>query len=180
LAPLKDQLKDAVDIFEYLHLDAVGIWVFDCSSSHEGLASDALNVNNMHVNPGGKQTLMRDTIIPLTNPDPEISKIDTCGLPQTMVFPHDHPDPNLAGKAKGMAAVVKERKLVYKRLVDELRGKKVVGKCGQCRKSAANKDTKHSVALAEMAGQEELLDDVVLEVASEVVDELQGNWYCLC
>jgi hypothetical protein len=133
----------------------------------------------MNVNPGGKQTLMCDTIIPLTNPEPEIGEIDTCGLPQTMVFPHDHPDPNLAGNAKGMAAVVKERKSVYKRLVDELRGKKVVRKCGQCRKSAAKKDAERCVALAEMAGQEELLDDAVLEAASKVVDEPQGNWCCL-
>jgi len=72
LAQLKDQLKDAVDIFEYLHLDAVGIWVFNCLSSHEGLASDALNVNNINVNPGGKQTFMCHTIIPLTNPKPKI------------------------------------------------------------------------------------------------------------
>ena len=37
LAQLKEQLKDAVDIFEYLHLDAVAIWVFDCLLSHKGL-----------------------------------------------------------------------------------------------------------------------------------------------
>jgi hypothetical protein len=36
------------------------VWVFDCSSSHEGLASNAPNVNNMNVNPGGKQPLLRD------------------------------------------------------------------------------------------------------------------------
>jgi hypothetical protein len=54
LEQLKDQIKDAVDIFEYLHPGAVGVWVFDCSSSHEGLASDTLNVHNMNVNPGGK------------------------------------------------------------------------------------------------------------------------------
>jgi hypothetical protein len=58
LEQLKDQIKDAVNIFEYLHPGAVGVWVFDCSSSHKGLASDALNVHNMNVNPGGKQTLM--------------------------------------------------------------------------------------------------------------------------
>jgi len=40
------------------------------------------------------------------------------GLLQTMVFPHDHPDPNFAGKAKGMAAVVKERKSVYRSTED--------------------------------------------------------------
>jgi hypothetical protein len=50
LAQLKEQLKDAVDIFEYLHPDAVAIWIFDCSSSHEGLASDVLNINYESLN----------------------------------------------------------------------------------------------------------------------------------
>jgi hypothetical protein len=77
LAQLKDQLQDAVDIFEYLHPNAVGVWVFDCSFSHEGLASNTLNINNMNVNPGGKQTLLRDTTIPLTNPPPKTGELDT-------------------------------------------------------------------------------------------------------
>ena len=52
LEQLKHQLIDAVDIFEYLHPDAVGVWVFDCSSSHKGLASECtLNVNNMNGEP---------------------------------------------------------------------------------------------------------------------------------
>jgi hypothetical protein len=82
LVQLKDQLKDTVDIFEFFHANAVGVWVFDCSSSHEGLASNALNVNNMNVNPGGKQTLLCNTIIPLNNPPPKSGKLDTRGLPQ--------------------------------------------------------------------------------------------------
>ena len=55
LNQLHDQMVDAADFFEYLHLDKVGIWIFDCSSAHEGLAADVLNVNNMNVNPRGKQ-----------------------------------------------------------------------------------------------------------------------------
>jgi hypothetical protein len=58
LPQLMEQLRDAVDIFEYIHPDAVGIWAFDCSSAYKGLASDALNVNKMNINPRGKQTLM--------------------------------------------------------------------------------------------------------------------------
>ena len=50
-----DQMTHAIDIFEYLHPNKVAIWLFNCSSAHEGLAEDALNVNNMNVNPGGKQ-----------------------------------------------------------------------------------------------------------------------------
>ena len=71
LAQLKNQLKDAINIFEFIHPDAVGVWAFDCSSAHEGLADDALNVNCMNVKPGGKQTLLWDTIIPLSNPPPK-------------------------------------------------------------------------------------------------------------
>ena len=177
---LKDQLKDAIDIFEYLHPGAVGVWVFDCSSAHEGLASDTLNVNNMNVHPGGKQTLMHNTIVPLTNPAPDDRENDTCGQPQTMVYPLDHPDPNLAGKAKGMAAVVRERESVYKRLIKEVGSeKKVIGKCGQCRKSAAKNDAERRVAMAEMAGQEDALDDADFNEATEVVEEPQNKWCCL-
>ena len=39
-----------VVVVEYLHLNKVGIWLFDCSSAHEGLAADTLNVNNMNSN----------------------------------------------------------------------------------------------------------------------------------
>jgi hypothetical protein len=55
LKQLMEQMKYAVDIFEYLHPEKVGIWLFDCFSAHEGLIDDALNVNKMNVNPGGKQ-----------------------------------------------------------------------------------------------------------------------------
>jgi hypothetical protein len=69
---------------------------------------------------------------------------------------------------------------VYDQLVAEVGGeKKVFGKCSQCWKSAAKKDAERRVALAEMAGQEDSLDDTVLEEASEVIDELQNRWCCL-
>src|SRR5258705_10854258 len=74
---LWEQTIDAVNIFKYLHPDKVGVWLFDCSSAHEGLTVDALNVNNMNVNPGGKQKLLQDTIIPLNNPPPQPGKVDT-------------------------------------------------------------------------------------------------------
>ena len=53
----------------------------------------------MNVKPGGKQTLLRDTIIPLSNPPPEPGQIDTRGLPQSLVYPLDHPNEDLQGKA---------------------------------------------------------------------------------
>ena len=38
------------------------VWVFDSSSCHTARADDALDVNRMNVNPGGKQPKMRDTV----------------------------------------------------------------------------------------------------------------------
>jgi hypothetical protein len=133
LPQLMEQLRGAVDIFEYLHLDAVGIWAFDCLSAHEGLASEALNVNKMNVKPGGKQTLMQDNVIPDTNLPLKPGQAGTCGLIQSLVYPNDHPDFNPAGKVKGMRAIVKERVSVYDKLVEEVGGKKkVIGKCESC------------------------------------------------
>jgi hypothetical protein len=73
----------------------------------------------MNVHPGGKQTRMRNTIIPFNNPPPKDGMFDMRGCIQTMVFPEDHLDPKLAGQAKGMLAVLKEWELVYDQLVQE-------------------------------------------------------------
>ena len=180
LPQLMEQIKDAVDIFEYIHPEAVGIWAFDCSSAHEGLASDALNVNKMNVNPGGKQTLMRDTIIPDSNPPPNQGRADTRGLPQSLVYPMDHPNPELVGKAKGMKAVIQERVSVYDKLVEEVGGeKKVVGKCESCRKSQVKKDAERRVAMAEASGQEDTIDESDLEAAEGPGIENSSRWCCL-
>ena len=103
-----EQTKHTVDIFEYLHPKKVAIWVFDCLSAHEGLAINALNVNNMNVNSGSKQRHLHTTIIPANNPPPKPGCIDTRGQIQTMVYPKDHPDLKLQGKLKGMKAVLQE------------------------------------------------------------------------
>ncbi|KZP09639.1 hypothetical protein FIBSPDRAFT_900319 [Athelia psychrophila] len=52
LDQLAANLADAVDIFEYTQPGKVTVFLFDCSSAHEGLALNALNVNNMNVGPG--------------------------------------------------------------------------------------------------------------------------------
>jgi hypothetical protein len=65
---LMEQLNVAVRMFKFQFPDYKGVWIFDCSSSHEAMAPDSLNVNRMNVSPDGKQTLMHDTIIPLSNP----------------------------------------------------------------------------------------------------------------
>ena len=36
------------------------VWIFDHSSCHAAMTNDALDVNKMNVNPGGKQRVMRD------------------------------------------------------------------------------------------------------------------------
>jgi hypothetical protein len=81
---------------------------------------------------------------------------------------------------KEIAVIVKEQQLVYSQLVKEVGSeKKVIGKCGQCWKLAVKKDAEHHVVMAEMAGQEDTLDDTVLEDASEVLDEPENKWCCL-
>ena len=87
----------------------------------------------MNVHPGGKQTWMQDTIVPLNNPPPKDGMFDMRGHIQMMVFPGNHPDPKLTGQAKGMLAVLKEWESVYDQLVQEHGSeKKVIGKCAEC------------------------------------------------
>ena len=139
-------MRDAVDIFEYMHPDKVGIWIFDCSSAHKGYATDALNINNMNVHPGGKQKHLRDTVIPLNNPPPKSGRPNTQGLTWTMVYPLDHPDVKLQGKLKGMKAVLQEHESVWDELESRCKRKAPVGKCSVCMKSQVKKDAEWWVA----------------------------------
>jgi len=135
LEQLQVQTINAVNIFEYLHPDKIRVWLFNCSSAHKGLTADALNVNNM---PRGKQKLLWDTIISLNNPPPQPGKVDTRGMPQSMIFSQDHPDKKLQGIAKGMKEVLREHESVWDEL--EKRCKKVMGKCKACTTSQIKKD----------------------------------------
>ena len=56
------QVEKAVDIFERVHPDARGIFIFDNAPSHRKMADDALNADKMNVGPGGKQPVMKDTV----------------------------------------------------------------------------------------------------------------------
>ncbi|KZP15171.1 hypothetical protein FIBSPDRAFT_921259, partial [Athelia psychrophila] len=155
----------AVNIFEYTNPNKIGLWVFDCSSAHEGLAEDALNVHNMNINLGGKQRHMRDTIIPLSNPPPSPGKIDTRGTTQSMSYPSDHPNPDLAGKAKGMKVVLQERESAWDEFERRRGGKKLLGKCKDCQMSNIKKDAARQLALAEAMGTDDTISDEVLEAA---------------
>lgn len=177
LKQLMDQMQHAINIFEYLHPDKVGIWLFNCSSAHEGIAEDALNINNMNINPGGKQWHLHPTVIPINNPPPKPGHPDTRGQPQEMVYPADHPDLELHGQPKGIKAVLQEWESVWDELVSWC--KKVVGKCKECLKSQAKKDVERHVAEAETMGQEDTLWDEDVLQAHESKYEPTSDWCCM-
>ena len=79
-----------------------------------------------------------------------------------------------------MRAVLMERMSVWDRLAEKVGGeKKVVGKCGDCRKSQAKKDAERRVAMAEMAGQEEDINEADLEAAVAPLEESKNEWCCM-
>ncbi|KAE9403387.1 hypothetical protein BT96DRAFT_1080533 [Gymnopus androsaceus JB14] len=90
------QMKEAISIFEEAHPDCQGLFIFDQSSAHASLGPDALHAWTMNKSDGGKQCKQRDTVIPESNPYPEL-----CGKPQKMTLPN--------GDAKGMQRVLEER-----------------------------------------------------------------------
>jgi hypothetical protein len=181
LPQLIDQLKITIKIFDLTHPNCVGVFTFDRSSAHEGFAENALNVNNMNVNPGGKQRKLRDTVIPLNNPDPAPGEEDTRGQIQRMTFPDDHDDPKLRRQPKGVRVVLQERKSVWHKFttICKERGTKIVGKCTSCTKSQTRRDAERRIALAEAMGQDDAVstEDTTL-IESEIpsgVDE----WCCM-
>jgi len=137
LPQLIDQVKIAIKVFKHTHPNCTVIFTFDRSSAHEGFSENALNINNMNVNPGGRQRKLRNTVIPLNNLDPAPGEEDTHGQIQCMVFPDDHPDPKLRGQPKGVKVILQEWKSVWDKYTAVCweRGTKVVGKCASCTKS---------------------------------------------
>jgi hypothetical protein len=182
LTQLIEQVKITIKIFDISHPDCIGVFVFDRSSAHEGFAEDALNINNMNMNPGGKQRKLRNTIIPLNNPDPAPGEEDTHGQIQQMSFPDDHIDPKLRGKPKGVRVVLQERKSVWHKFTEmcKERGTKVVGRCASCTKSQTRKDAERRVALAEAMGQDDSVsvEDTKLIEAAALSSE-DDRWCCM-
>ena len=74
------------------------MFLFDNASNHSSFAADALQVKNMNLYPGGKQSILREGF-------------HNKGLPQPMSFPLNYYNPQLAGKPKGIKRVLKERGL---------------------------------------------------------------------
>ena len=92
------QLRKVVAIRNRLFPFARCIWRFDHSSNHKAKSENALNVYRMSIGPGGKQAVMRSTIV-----------LDACllqGQEQSLVFESPHPR---AGQAKGLKQVLDER-----------------------------------------------------------------------
>ncbi|KNE97500.1 hypothetical protein PSTG_09188 [Puccinia striiformis f. sp. tritici PST-78] len=96
----------AIPIFETLHSNLQAVFVFDCSLAHRAFAKSALRVQNMNLNPGRKQSILRDTVIPKDNPH---IPFHLFGQLQKFVFDDSHP--LHPGKAKGVRAILKERGL---------------------------------------------------------------------
>jgi len=62
----------------------------------------------MNFNPGSKQKHLHYTIIPFNNPAPKPGQLNMHGMVQDMVYPQDHPTPELCGQQKGMKVVLQE------------------------------------------------------------------------
>ena len=184
LKQLIEQVRVTISVFVYTHPGCVGVFVFDRSSAHEGFAENALNVNAMNLNPGGKQKKLRDMVIPLNNPDPAPGEEDTCGKVQHMCFPEDHETPQLRGQPKGIKAVLEERKSVWSKYnaIRKARGTKEVKKCAQCTKSQVRKDAEHCVTKTEEMEQQGDMpptDETAVLDVEELSAAVTDDWCCM-
>jgi hypothetical protein len=101
-AHVAKQLKEkAIPIFELLHPGCEALFCFDNSSNHECFAPDALKAEKLNLSSGGAQPKLRDGWFVR----------DGQRVVQPMQFPADHPDPRLAGQAKGVREILMERGL---------------------------------------------------------------------
>jgi hypothetical protein len=96
LAQLLKQVENAISIFEEAHPGCCALFIFDQSSAHASLGPDALCAFDMNKSNGGKQRKQKDTIIPMSNPEPLYR-----GLPQKMTLEN--------GEPKGLQQTLEER-----------------------------------------------------------------------
>ena len=82
-----DQVDTALDVFERKYPNARGVFLFDNAPCHKKCPPDGLNAEHMKVKPGGKQSVVCDTVWE--------------GKVQWMVFPD--------GTPKGKKCVLEER-----------------------------------------------------------------------
>ena len=84
-----------VKIIKVTHLGKIGIFLFRCTSAHEGLASDTFKVNKMNINPRGKQPHLWSTTIHLNNSLLQPGQLNIQGQLQIISCTTNHPDPSL-------------------------------------------------------------------------------------
>ncbi|PLW21648.1 hypothetical protein PCANC_03184 [Puccinia coronata f. sp. avenae] len=129
----------AIPIFQALHPDAQAVFIFDCSSAHGAYGPSTLRVQNMNLNPGGKQSRLCDTTIPYDDPliPPHLR-----GQIQTFCYDPSNPDPTKAGQPKGVQAILQERGLWqhYTQERQRLRKPALKFKCNSCSQSSIQKD----------------------------------------
>ncbi|KAF8496041.1 hypothetical protein JB92DRAFT_3126295 [Gautieria morchelliformis] len=132
----------------------------------------------MGVRPGGKQSHLRDTIIPLNNPPPKPGHPNMRGQTQQMVYRSDYMDEKLCGQPKGMRVVLQEWE--WDKLTDNCKGKVPVGKCKDCTKSQVKKDAERRVAEAEAIGQEDTVaeEDIARSQEPEAIRS-KNDWCCM-
>ena len=133
----------------------------------------------MNVNPGGKQKRLRNTVIPLSNPDPAPGEEDTHGKLQHMCFPDDHSNLELQGQPKGLCTVLMEYKSIWDKFTNtcKQRDVKPVGKCASCKKSQLRKDAEHWITLAQESEENASAED--MKLVDEKVPILEDEWCCM-
>ena len=179
LKQLMAAMVHTIAIFEATHQGKISIFLFDCSSAHEGFAADALEVNKMNINSGGKQPHLQSTTIPLNNPPPKPGHLDTQEQHQTMSYAVNHQDPSLWGQPKGIKAVLQEYVSVWDKALEMNSRKVPVGKCRDCKKSQPQKGAEKRIAEAEAMGQEYTVAEEDLAEAQDPVSEQPNEWCCL-
>ena len=86
-------------IFQYTFPDCQAHFAFDNALNHCCFAEDAFIASNISLNPGGTQPHMREGFD------------HARGLPHPLVFSNNHPNFSLQSKAKGAAAILRDRGL---------------------------------------------------------------------
>jgi hypothetical protein len=95
-AQLLAQVDRVISIFEEVHPNCIGLFLFDHSSAHASLGHDALRAFDMNKANGGGQRKQKDTIIPMNNPC-----VEHRGKVQKMTTE--------AGEKKGLKQTLEER-----------------------------------------------------------------------
>ncbi|CAM9895827.1 unnamed protein product, partial [Chrysoparadoxa australica] len=117
----EQQVIDLLSCLEVLYPDCQIVFEIDYSANHGKWAEDALNVNNMNVFHGGKQTKLRDTVVTAGCLGTFPTKVSLkAGDTQHMTYQAGDPPPfyaphlgiiEICGQAKGMKQVLFERGL---------------------------------------------------------------------